>query len=274
MTIMARARLSPLGAAALLTLGALAAPGAAQQKEPEKRPPPITPLPARARLPAQAPNLPAVVRLRLPIAGGAPAPAALRELSPPPPLTPDELGALAEAAGAPRPAPVRAAPVRAETVRRPAEFILSAHQPYLINAGYVVLDGVWSYQPDSPRDFNEGRGWVALGENARIELHFYAEAGARYLLDFSLQQMLRAPYRLTAGGRASTVSFDDLSHHLVVLSEPAESSGWSTVSLSAEMPEGSDDLRYLPQLPGLTPDDYMQLGLWTFFGATVSRLER
>lgn len=249
-----------------------AAAGTATAQEPR---PKVTIDPrVRDRLPEMVKTpLPEVTTVRVPISGGNSMIRDIPPVQPPPPLDDAQAAAVARASTFRSPPPTARA---RDVVARPGEFILSPRNPHVQNAGSIGLIGACAYYSESPRDYNDGFGWVGMGSGS-IDLSLYMQADRQYLIEFSLAPRSDAPpvterdptreyvVRTEAGSQTLTFSSDD--QRIVLLTDPASADGWGVIRVSGF---GEPDLFGCREGGGLFGS---YLGDWTFYRVTVRRLD-
>jgi len=242
----------------LLALALAAMAASARAQEP-KLPTKIQPLPPGARPALKLPEGIRIVTMRVPVGGGiadrgdpaiqVPAPA---------PFDPESRADLIPTR------PRSAAPAPRVPVR-PARFVLTAQDPHLDDTASIGFNFALRYYPVSDPRGNLPGSVSLTGSGSAIEFYLYQEEGRRYLVDFGLTRDIPQLITLVVqafGGISQDVTVYNESFRLVVVTEPAERSGWGVVLVFVKSIEGDP--------PGETRRDDR---VWTFHDVRVRRLD-
>ena len=240
----------------LLALALAAIPTSARAQEP-KLPTQIQPLPPGMRPALKLPEGVEIVTMRVPIGGDIGGEPAIR-VPAPPPFDPESRADLIPARP-PSAAPAPRVPVR------PARFVLTAQHPHLDDTASIRFDNAFRYYPVSHPRGNLPGSVAMTGLGSGIEFYLYQEEGRRYLVDFGLTRDIPELITLVVqafGGISQDVMVHNESFRLVVVTEPAERSGWGVVLVFVRSIQGDP--------PGERRRDER---VWTFHDVRVRRLD-
>jgi hypothetical protein len=250
------ARIVKAWSVALLAVALGAVPTRAGAQEP-KLPTQIQPLPPGARPTLKLPAGVEIVTMRVPIGGDIGGEPAIR-VPAPAPFDPEGRADLIPAR------PRTAAPAPRVPVR-PARFVLTAQDPHLDDTASIRFNDAFRYYPTSDPRGNLPGSVSLTGSGSAIELYLYQEEGRRYLIDFGLTRDIPELITLVVqafGGTSQDVTVHNESFRLVVVTEPAERSGWGVVLVFVKSIQGNPS--------GETRRDDR---VWTFHDVRVRRLD-